>query len=201
MQIKVLDRNFYKSASYLRCPQELNAQIYEAIHGLASLLECVDDLDLSDKCKNKIKKYKDYPQCKLWKGYEKELFCYIAIHLDVWIYDCKYNSNISLTNFKLLRKLFCYELYLTPDICQKYLSNIQWITDEFIQMHRSVLIQKEIERENKLLQELNQYKWEYRDKSDKFRYKVEKQIENNFYYRKLWPDCPTDLKMKYDWRK
>jgi len=198
MQVKVLDRDFYKSASYLRCPQELNAQIYEAIHGLASLLECVDSLELSDKCKNKIKRYKDYPQCKLWKGYEKELLCYILIHLDVWIWKYRYNSNINLINFKLLRKLFFSELYLTLEICQEYLSNIRWITDEFIRMHRSVLIQKEIEREKKIL--LKKPSTENIDLYLKKIIKWKIKLDKTYHYRKLWPNCPRDLKLRYDWR-
>ena len=184
MQIKVLDRDFYKSASYLRCPQELNAQIYEAIHGLASLLECIDDLELSDKCKNKIKRYKDYPQCRLWKGYEKELLEYIRCHLLAW--NSKYEMGISYKNYIILfRNIFFDSLEF-----HGYLKNFKvpdWITDEFIQMHRSVLIQKEIEREKK-------------DKYKIMPQSIEWYNKHYRHYRNLWPDCSKDLKMQYDWR-
>lgn len=199
MQIKILDRDFYKSASYLRCPQELNAQIYEATHGLASMLGCVDDLDLSDKCKKQIKKYKDYPQCKLWQGYERELLCYIAVHLDYWINGKKYNPGIiNYYNYKILYNYFRWPFTLTIEIAQSMLEAVGWITDEVIQMHRSVLIQKEIEREKEIDNKIKDV-WMF-DNRNKY-YKLLKQREKNYHYRNLWPDCPKDLKMRYDWRK
>lgn len=207
MQIKILDKDFYKSASYLRCPQELNAQIYEAIHGLASMLDCVDDLDLSDRCKNQIKKYKDYPQCKLWVGYEKELIEYIRCHLLAW--NFKYEMGISYENYMILfKKVFFDSLEF-----HAYLKDFKipdWITDEVIQMHRSVLIQKEIEREKKLKDEIEYLEdaGMYDEPDIEIKKMFTNEIKNNLrklkdseHYRNLWPDCPRDLKMRYDFRK
>lgn len=208
MQTKILDFDFYKSASYLR-DVELNAQIYEAIHLLASLLNCVDDLILSDKCKAKIKNYKNYPQGKLWIGYEFDLLNYIAWHITVW-YGRGYKSYRNENNYWVLESKI--ELHpLTNQLCPN------WITGELIQTHRSVLIQKEIEREKKFdgdkyrdrfckkekcfscygtdyNGEANGYGCTSRDNFIEEKYKTFK------HYRNLWPECPGDLSMHYNWR-
>lgn len=103
MQTKITDKDFYKSASNLT-RQDLQAQIYEAIHLLGSLLNCVDSLILSDKCKKKIKNYKNYPQGRLWVGYEKELLLYINQHLLSLFYK-GYNSEISYKNYLILSSI------------------------------------------------------------------------------------------------
>jgi hypothetical protein len=184
MQTKITDKAFYKSASNLT-RQDLQAQVYEAIHLLGSLLNCVDNLILSDKCKNKIKNYKNYPQAKLWIGYVKELLFYIDNHLLEW-FSRGYKTEINGKNLNILISILfgnretynCFRLgCVTPS----------WITDELIQTHRSVLIQKEIEREKKDIDKIKPQSIDWFNK-------------NYRHYRNLWPNCPIDLKMHYNWR-
>lgn len=153
MQTFITDKDFKQSARNLD-RQRLHSQIYEAIHILSSLLE------INDQLVNVKRNVKNHPAAKLWTGYELELLKYIQVHIDEWTFR-GYKTDINSRNFQVLwleldvlTKQYDYDK-LMPD----------WITDDLIKTHRSVLIQKKPE-----------------------------------YYNKLWPDCPRDLKMRYDWR-
>jgi hypothetical protein len=185
MQTKITDKDFYKSASNLT-RQHLGAQIYEGIHILASLLDC------NDKLVNPKRNVKNHPASRLWIGYEYELLFYIERHLDEWCVERGYKSNINDQNFFML----CDQKY---ERNFKYgIKNLDWITDELIQTHRSVLIQKEIEKEIDLKKDLDLC--EYANISLDIIIKIKEKINNCYHYRNLWPNTPTNLKMRYDWR-
>jgi hypothetical protein len=151
MQTWITDYNFYQSAKNLD-NKRLHAQIYEGIHILSSLL------NINDKLVNPKRSVRNYPVAKLWEGHEYNLFQYINNHIVVWI--CKgfrYYGTVSYENIRIL-----YYFILQYYDKSEYLF---WITDELIQIHRSVLIQKKSE-----------------------------------HYKKLWPDVPEGLKMRYDFR-
>lgn len=192
MQTWITDYNFYDSAFNLDT-KRLGSQIYEAIHILASLLNC------TDKLVNPKRNVKNHPAAKLWVEYEQALINYIFKHINVWYTKNGIKENsINLINFKFICNKagsLAKKTYKTPIP--------KWITNELINTHRSVLIQKEIEKEDKLYYKIRNLKHfdcknykEYAFKTAKF---VE-QIKNNNHYRHLWPDCPKDLKMRYDFR-
>jgi ribosomal protein S18 len=162
MQTWFTDSNIYQSLLNLD-RQRLFSMIYENTHGLGALLNCVDDLILSDKAKAQAKKLINKPQCKLWVGYERHLFIYITRAYIYWYHKfankekTKFNETINYKNLEIISQYIVDKIeYVKPN----------WITDELIQTHRSVLIQK-----------------------------------NPNHYKKLWNDCPTNLKMHYSWRK
>jgi hypothetical protein len=186
MQIKVTDKDFYFSARNLT-RQDLQAQIYEAIHVLAC------NLSIEDKLANPIvdkraKSIKNHPVSKLWKGYEFDLLTYIYYHITEW-YNRGYKSEINEKNYWILQD----KIGLHPLLEQLHL---RWITDEFIQIHRSNLIRKEIERNVKTIKKYPEYEGitnivEF----DKMKSRMQT------HYRNLWPDCPADIPMRYDWRQ
>jgi len=202
MQSWIVDKDFYKSASMLDT-KRLQANIYENIHILASLLY------VNDKLITPKRSVINHPNAKLWVGYERELLCYIAIHLDEWMISKKHKSEKNLQNFHFLRGLFSGMEYLTIDQCQKYLNNVKWITEEFIQRHRAKLIQKEIDKENKLLKMKESISWiksfanEYELKAHKMKMEaLDKKIANNYHYRNLWYNCKINSNntgMRYNW--
>lgn len=194
MQTPITDKIFFKSAHNLD-NKRLHAAIYENIHGLASILDCVDDLQISEKAKIQVKKYKNKPQCKMWIGYEKDLLYYIYTCLCEWGIERNFKLKINLENYNILaKKMFVRNFYNYK--CPS------WITDELIQTHRSVLIQKEIKQEYKLNYDIDCLEY---DEDITQCQKIE--LQNKLYkkisrhYRNLWPDCSMDLKMRYDWRK
>jgi hypothetical protein len=155
MQTWITDFSFIQSAKNLD-RKRLQANIYESIQILASLLDC------SDKLVNPKRNVKNYPQAKLWKDYELGLWVYIYFHIIEWMNrGYKYKDTITEKNIIVIIKY----LYRFNNNNLAYNNGIpNWITDELIQVHRSILIQK----------------------SD--------------YYKKLWPDVPDNLKMRYNWR-
>lgn len=203
MQTWITDKDFYKSATNLD-KKRLHSQIYEAIHILASLLDC------TDKLVNQKRNVKNHPSSILWLGYEVELLCYIHYHIRVW-QQLKHKTKINNKNFNKLVYRLNY------DIRKPYNHNSPpWITDELIMTHRSVLIQKEIEREIDLEVKKGQfisvnYYYDFtrtpeenktrRSKNDLYLEKINKKIAANYHYRRLWTDCPINLSMRYDWRK
>ena len=158
MQTFITDKDFYKSAANLDT-RRLGAQMYESIHILASLLDC------TDKLVNPKRNIKNHPAAQLWERYEQELFYYITSHIYIWVNIRKYESKISRMNLKILEIYNANKLNFFKEYNPEYPKYPYWITDELIQVHRSVLIQKKSE-----------------------------------YYKKLWPNIPDNLKMRYDWR-
>lgn len=183
MQTWITDKDFYKSASNLN-RQHLQAQIYKAIHILASLL------DVNDKLVKPKKNVKNHPASKLWVGHEKKLLEYIWVHLVwEWMHERGFNSEKNFRNYKFLLGIL--------KECDKNVPS--WVTDELIQTHRSVLIQKEIEKETKYLDKYHyecNLKYQSLDKIDV----ILKKIKTTHKYRNLWPDTPTNLKIRYDWK-
>lgn len=183
MQTWITDKDFYKSA-YNLDTKRLGSQTYEGIHILASLL------DVNDKLVNPKRNVKNHPVSKLWVGYEYELLCYIRKHLDNW-HDRNYDSIINETNYKIICMI----------VVKRFKTHFEvpsWITDELIQVHRSVLIQKEIEKENKLLDKYSKNKYVDLNKFCKETNKIKN--DSNYHYRNLWPNCPRDKVMRYDFR-
>ena len=200
MQSWILDKDFYKSASYLD-RNRLQANIYENIHILASLL------DVNDKLVNPKRNVKNHPASKLWIGYEGILLDYIYCHLQKWN-RLGYRQGVNYKNFKILRLEVLINLIDPIPL---------WITDELIETHRSVLIQKEIEKENNF--DFDEYGDKYCIKEkcqffcrDEYGYCdygygcvereefINNKYEEFYHYRNLWPDTPTNLSMHYDWR-
>ena len=204
MQTFITDFDIRNSLNSLDM-HRLFSMIYENTHGLGAMLGCVDDLLLSDEAKTQAKKLINKPQCKLWIGYEIYLYTYIIKAYFIWYKKfadkekTKYNGT---TNFKNL-EIILFHIYNNN---YKYIEP-DWITNDLIQTHRSVLIQKEIENEEKIklksLEIYNSYcdgQITYRKHDEKMK-KLIKQYRKNYHYRKLWPDCPTNLKMHYKWRE
>jgi hypothetical protein len=88
MQTWITDKDFYKSASNLS-RQHLQAQIYEGIHILASLL------DVNDKLVNPKRNVKNHSASKLWIGYEVKLLNYIMIHIREWKINRNYKCAVN----------------------------------------------------------------------------------------------------------
>lgn len=205
MQTWITDYDFYKSASNLDS-KSLHINICESIHILASLLNC------NDKLVNPKKNVKNHPAAKLWKEYEKSLLVYILQHIQEWKFERKKKCPINEKNYYMLNKeifnkaFFCDAAALgikKQDESDKY-----WINDELIKIHRSVLIQKEKNKDEQLrkVRKILCIRRErvfgknvidrYNNQIKNYSYKIEK----NYHYRKLWPNVPRDLKMRYDWR-
>ena len=151
MQTWITDKDFSKSAKNLD-RQRLCANMYESIHILASLL------DLNDQLVTPKRNVSNHPASKIWNGNEECLYVYIACHIEEWTYSRGYKCPTNNKNMGIIYRSGFWER-----LVGSYSKN--WITDEMIQTHRSVLIQKKPE-----------------------------------HYRPLWPDCPDDLEMRYDWR-
>lgn len=187
MQTWITDKDFSKSASNLN-RHHLHANIYESIHILASLLDC------TDKLVNPKRNVKNHPAAKLWKGYEGYLYFYIEFHLSAW-HENGYESHINSKNLYMIAKqLTLYSYYMDE-------KNIVWITDELIQTHRSVLIQKEIKKDEDLNYKISSLRKQMNIKNyEKIKSKIEKLFKIKYYYRNTWIDFPKFLKMRYDWR-
>lgn len=128
MQNWILDYDFCNSASYLD-RHRLQANIYENIHGLASLL------DINDKLVNPKRSVKNHPNVKRWENYEFDLLTYIYYHLSEW-FNRGYKSEINEKNYWLLQE----EIGLHP--LTKQIIPI-WITDKIIRDHQQILLEKD----------------------------------------------------------
>jgi hypothetical protein len=183
MQTWITDKDFYKSASNLT-KQHLQANIYESIQILASLL------NINDKLVNPKKNVDNYPQARLWSNNIAEIYSYINIHLSQW-FNRGYKTNINGKNLIILSKF----------IMTIKFNKLNWITDELIQTHRSVLIQKEINKEYNLNCDIQWLEYDD-DVTSSQKYDLQNDLYKKIsrHYRNLWPDCPRDLKMRYDWR-
>jgi len=198
MQIIVTDKDFYKSASNLT-RQNLQSQIFEAIHVLACNLGVEDKL-INPIAGKRSKSIKNHPVSKLWKGLNLTLYGYILIHIQEWKFNRKYYCDTSERNYNILFKGLkdCGYFSDKPHMVE----DKSFITDDFIQMHRSNLIRKEIERENKLKKDALTISCMYlngnfnRDIYEKKCNDLTKKL--SFHYRDLWPDCPVDIPMRYD---
>lgn len=124
MQTFITSFNFNKSAQSLD-QKRLGSQIYEGIHILASLLNMEKNLV------NPKRNVGGHPAAKLWRGFEMELGVYINSHLQEW-FNRGYTSEINIKNYHILAERIPLKEFTTP----------VWITRNLIQVHRSVLIQK-----------------------------------------------------------
>ena len=127
MQTWITDIDINKSASNLHW-RHLNAQIYEGIHILSSLL------NINDKLVTPKRSVINHPATMQWKGYEKELYHYILIHckhLKSYGTD-KYYETITYKNMKLI------EGYINTSAKLKY---PDWFKIH-IPIHRSNLVLK-----------------------------------------------------------
>lgn len=132
MQNWILDFDFIKSASYLDT-HRLQANIYENIQGYASIF------NLTDKLINPKKNRKNHSNIKRWIGYEQAYMNYIHRHFLVWKdkYGIKEDS-ISYNNFLMIQKktnIYPLVANLIPI----------WITQDLINQHRQILLQKNYE--------------------------------------------------------
>ena len=125
MQIWITDRDFTKSARNLD-HKRLFSNIYESIHILASIY------GLHDQLVTPKRDVSNTPQAKLWRGYESMLLAYIYIHINEWR-KRGYRTTTNIDNVAMLEAKT--KLLLNPTIPR-------WATDELIETHRSVLIEK-----------------------------------------------------------
>ena len=130
MQGWILSYDFYQSANCLD-DRRLLANIYENIHGLASLV------GLNDKLINPKRSVKNHPNIKRWDGYIQAYINYIHRHLMSW--DDRYpikDTSINLNNMiYIMEQINVFPLVI--DLIPK------WITDELIQEHKQILLQKD----------------------------------------------------------
>jgi hypothetical protein len=135
MQNWILDYDFCKSASYLD-RNRLQANIYENIHGIASLL------NINDKLVNPKKSVKNHPNIKQWEDYIEYYLQYILCHLEEW-QRRGYKININRKNMSIIFKK------LKMDYCSEYiLYNYdfpKWINDDLIKKHQQLLLEKDYE--------------------------------------------------------
>ena len=132
MQSWVLDFDFIRSASFLD-RNRLHANIYENIHGLASLW------NINDKLVNPKRNITNHPNVKRWKGLEASYCDYIACHLNGWK-ERGYNSEINKENYYIILS-YAKE----KGLVDKYTAVFQfptWITEDFIINHRLILLQR-----------------------------------------------------------
>jgi hypothetical protein len=185
MQTHITDKDMFISINNLDL-KRLFSNIYENIHGLASLF------NINDQLINPVKNISNKPQCKLWKGYENNLLGHIVLCYNRWWYEVghkkyMYSETINARNIMILLK------YATPIF--KY---PEWVTNETIKVHRSVLIQKELQKDDKLNNEMFS-KCYGKENNDNIIKKYQDKLKQNYHYRKLWSNCPANLKMRYDW--
>jgi hypothetical protein len=109
VQTRITDKDFYKSASNLS-RQHLQAQIYEGIHILASLL------DVNDKLVNPKRNVKNHPASKLWMGYELNLLNYIMIHIREWKINRKYKCPVNEKNYYIIHDVLFINVLLMKKI-------------------------------------------------------------------------------------
>lgn len=140
MQSWILDYDFKKSASYLD-RHRLQANIFENIHGLASLL------NINDKLVNPKRSVANHPNIKRWIGYETEYFCYILGHLIIW--DKKFAKNkgdtINSINMCLLSKYINLSEIISILCFNSSLTKPSWINPELIKQHQEILLKKDFE--------------------------------------------------------
>jgi len=210
----ITDFNIVKSAENLD-RQRLFSCIYENIHGLASMLGCVDDLKLSDAAKKKAYNLKNKVQFKLWVDYEQFLLYYIVVYYSIWHKKYskkeKFEETVNYYNIlKIVEKMENLGIisgkrahrdgFFISDI-RKYVS---WITHDLLNTHKSNLIRKEIERENKLKKDALTISCMYlngnfnKDIYNKKCNNLTKKL--SFHYRDIWPWCNPDIKMHFNWR-
>jgi len=123
----ITDYDFYTCGMNLDTRRH-GAMIYENIHMLAS------SLGVSDQLVTPKRDVSSHPACKLWKGYEGAHFKYAMELFNAW-YDKGYHSEKNLENL----------IFLAPFVGLMDKSTPPWITEELIETHRSVLIQKKPE--------------------------------------------------------
>lgn len=113
------------------------SNIYENIHGLASLLS------INDQLVNPVKDISKKVQCKMWIGCEKQLFLYIYVCYRTWYNKfankiiTKYHDTVNYKNIKKISDV----LNIWPnDEDYKF---PEWVTTEMINNHRAILISKD----------------------------------------------------------
>lgn len=136
MQTNMTDKNILKSVSNLD-RRRLFSNIYENIHGLASLL------NINDQLVNPVEDIGYKPQCKLWKGYETHLLSHIWNAYDVWYNKhankkiTNYNDTVNYQNIlKICKIMRIIGLKQLPD------SYPDWCSDECIISHKFHLMAK-----------------------------------------------------------
>jgi hypothetical protein len=140
-----LDYNFYKSASYLD-NHRLMANIYENIHGLASLLKINHLLYRRNKESGIVEQLgkrsvANHPSIKRWLGFESMYFCYIAIHLAEWE-KRGYEIDINMKNINMIFESYnCIRIYVRDRLTLFILPH--WINDDLIKTHRKILYNKD----------------------------------------------------------
>ena len=129
MQTFITDRNFSKSAENLDV-RRLNAQVYEGIHILSSLL------DVNHKLVNPKRSVLNHPITRMWKGHEESLLFYIAIHLrEKRRRGHKLSGTINFQNY----------IFLCGLISMKQIDSPEFITDELIKEYKKKLYEKDSE--------------------------------------------------------
>jgi len=135
MQSWILDHNFYVSASMLD-RNRLQANIYENIHGIASLL------GINNQLVNQKRSVANHPNIKRWSGYLGYYFHYICVHIDEWV-SRGYKNDINKRNMDII-----FNHRNTQILIEVYRSEYtipNWITDDLIKEHKQILYKKDPE--------------------------------------------------------
>jgi len=134
MQTQITDYNPRKSASNLD-RERLGSNIYESIHILSSLV-CLNDQLITPKADRS-----NHPAAQLWKNYIPELVSYIYYQWEEWC-SRKTKSGkpyaaygVNYKNFEMI----CSSINVWPGDAD---SMPPWISQDVIDVHRSVLIRK-----------------------------------------------------------
>lgn len=137
MQSWILDHDFYKSASMLD-RFRLQANIYENIHGLASLLKINNKLYRLNKETNKIEQLgkrsvANHPNIKRWEDFKYQYFKYILAHVKEWIKRGYVIGEITKNNLILLSGYILFNsLIKIPS----------WVNENLIKQHQEKLYNK-----------------------------------------------------------
>jgi hypothetical protein len=95
----------------------------------------VETIQIANECLGLKNGWQNHPAIKMWKGYEKYLILeYLYLHLLEW-QNRGYKSPKCLEHYERLKKNVKNLNFIKPF----------WITEEFIESHRSNLIAKKYE--------------------------------------------------------
>ena len=140
MQNWVLDYDYSISASHLD-KKRLMANIYENIHGIASLL------NINDKLITSKRNVRNHPNIKRWENNILNYFYYLEQQLKIWdtAFWITKSHTINVKNFCLIYVVIVR--YLNDEKnCRKFkLYNFdkpEFINDDLIKQHKKILYEK-----------------------------------------------------------
>lgn len=183
---------------------EVDMQVFVLDH--KDISKTFDILDIRRLCKQRCegwqvfcaalgisnKRWQNHPCTKLWKDYLPYLvFVYLRLCMKKWkLLGCD-NTKSNVNFWKMVFHLIIRFKWIPR--------KPKFIDKDFVLRHRSNLIRKEIEKQQKIRDEYNK-----KEKlSDDIEYSLDlqkktlKKLLENFYYRKLWPNISGNLKCRW----